>query len=726
MNVSEVRVGSYNPDLGYIHTVTVDEARGLLYLSGMPVIVTDPDLRNARVNRAQGIAQAPFSFTTMRIYTLADPEHPRWIGSFPTSEYVHDIHVRGTLGYAALIYDGYLSILDLSDPANARELTRFTTPKYFAHSAWTTSDARTLYVADEEKGPNALHAWDIRDLSRIRRTWGLEGLEPNIPHNPRVRGDVLFVSHYTAGVRLFDISNPQWPVEFGHYDEFDDFEGGYHGDWEVTPYFPSGIFAISDMETGLWVFRAAPKNYGIVRGTVREGSSGPPIAGATIVANPGGLTVKSGSDGRFAMALDAPGSYTLTITCFRFEPDVKSNANVNVGSDRTITISLQRKPTGTLSGIVSAAGGGPLDAAELLLEGTGLQGITGASGAYQIDAVPVGAYTVRCMRPGYAAASRSVTVVSGANTANFALPSAVVYDDIEADRGWTLSIPQDDATAGTWIRAVPVLSYLRDFATGGIAQTLQPGADHSPGAGTMCFVTGNAFDPRFVFDACVTNGSTTLTSPAYTLGGISDPRIGYWRWYTNTLEPYGFPVLDPLVTQVSGDGGQTWIEVDRTLRDTNAWEYFEIRVRDWLPSASTVRVRVIASESDFEFTTVEALVDDVALYSGGITGSPASAISGPGGAAASVAVIGRVGPVPSQGTVRAAIRLPGSAAVRADVFDVQGRLVRILDLGLVPAGSREIVWDGRRQDGAPVASGVYWMRLRAGAEERQVRLVLAR
>ena len=46
-----------------------------------------------------------------------------------------------------------------------------------------------------------------------------------------------------------------------------------------------------------------------------------------------------------------------------------------------------------------------------------------------------------------------------------------------------------------------------------------------------------------------------------------------------------------------------------------------------------------------------------------------------------------------------------------DVLDVSGRLVRSLDLGMVPAGSAEVHWDGRDSRGRGVGSGVYWMRL---------------
>ena len=77
-----------------------------------------------------------------------------------------------------------------------------------------------------------------------------------------------------------------------------------------------------------------------------------------------------------------------------------------------------------------------------------------------------------------------------------------------------------------------------------------------------------------------------------------------------------------------------------------------------------------------------------------------------------------------------AVRLSADAAraggLRLGVYDVAGRLVRMLADGTLPAGERSISWDGRNSAGTPVASGVYTLRLdgpgRAPATRRLVRL----
>ena len=58
------------------------------------------------------------------------------------------------------------------------------------------------------------------------------------------------------------------------------------------------------------------------------------------------------------------------------------------------------------------------------------------------------------------------------------------------------------------------------------------------------------------------------------------------------------------------------------------------------------------------------------------------------------------------------------------LYDVRGRLIRDLDRGLRPAGEHTILWDRRTVGGAPVARGVYIVRLDAGHASSQRKLVL--
>jgi hypothetical protein len=70
-------------------------------------------------------------------------------------------------------------------------------------------------------------------------------------------------------------------------------------------------------------------------------------------------------------------------------------------------------------------------------------------------------------------------------------------------------------------------------------------------------------------------------------------------------------------------------------------------------------------------------------------------------------------PNPSFGETNIVYRLPSSGQVMLEVYDVSGRLVRSVDLGVRPAGIHTTKWDGNDSDGRRVASGVYFLTLNA-------------
>lgn len=71
--------------------------------------------------------------------------------------------------------------------------------------------------------------------------------------------------------------------------------------------------------------------------------------------------------------------------------------------------------------------------------------------------------------------------------------------------------------------------------------------------------------------------------------------------------------------------------------------------------------------------------------------------------------------------------LPSAGVVGVRVFDASGRLVRTLaDSEYQTAGLKTLVWNGRDDDGSPVASGVYFFRVDISGESMRRRAVLLR
>ncbi|MHB8079386.1 MAG: FlgD immunoglobulin-like domain containing protein [Candidatus Krumholzibacteriia bacterium] len=70
--------------------------------------------------------------------------------------------------------------------------------------------------------------------------------------------------------------------------------------------------------------------------------------------------------------------------------------------------------------------------------------------------------------------------------------------------------------------------------------------------------------------------------------------------------------------------------------------------------------------------------------------------------------------------------LPMAGQARLAVYDVAGRLVRVLVDGELPAGGHETAWDGRDSAGRALASGSYLARLEAGGKVEVARMGLVR
>jgi len=68
--------------------------------------------------------------------------------------------------------------------------------------------------------------------------------------------------------------------------------------------------------------------------------------------------------------------------------------------------------------------------------------------------------------------------------------------------------------------------------------------------------------------------------------------------------------------------------------------------------------------------------------------------------------------------------LPEMQKVTVEIFDVQGRKVRLLWDGDLPAGEHRLLWNGRTDSGLPLSSGLYWCRVRTGDEQHLHKMVL--
>jgi hypothetical protein len=83
-------------------------------------------------------------------------------------------------------------------------------------------------------------------------------------------------------------------------------------------------------------------------------------------------------------------------------------------------------------------------------------------------------------------------------------------------------------------------------------------------------------------------------------------------------------------------------------------------------------------------------------------------------------------PDPFNPSTRIPFELDRTGEARVDVFDLQGRQVRLLTDRTYPSGRHEVEWDGRDAEGRGVASGLYVVRLSVAGLEKTERLILLR
>jgi hypothetical protein len=86
-----------------------------------------------------------------------------------------------------------------------------------------------------------------------------------------------------------------------------------------------------------------------------------------------------------------------------------------------------------------------------------------------------------------------------------------------------------------------------------------------------------------------------------------------------------------------------------------------------------------------------------------------------------------IGPVPSGGEVRMAIRVTGNGArVRLDIYDIAGRLLTTPVNDIMEGGTHTFSWSGTLPSGRRLANGVYLARLDVNGRREIRRIVLAR
>ena len=221
------------------HNIFIDDVTGRLYSCST---------RNGASN-----------YEKMEVFDIsANPINPVSIGTYDQSgpSHVHDVYVRDNIAYCFNGGAG-LYIHDYTDPAAPVLLGSLTSyPGLgYCHSGWTSEDGNVLFMGTETHGVSqySIDVTDPTDLNIISES--ISGVDVNsIVHNQIVRGDYLYTAHYHDGVYVYNISDPNFPIEVAHYDTYPlSDHTAYRGNWGVYPFLPSGHVLVSDMQYGFFV-----------------------------------------------------------------------------------------------------------------------------------------------------------------------------------------------------------------------------------------------------------------------------------------------------------------------------------------------------------------------------------------------------------------------------------------------------------------------------------------
>lgn len=516
----------------------------------------------------------------LRIYDLSVPANPTMVGQWNT-RYIHDAQiVKYTSGPFAGEEVAFcfsetssgggspgVNILNVTDKSNILEIAflTYSTP-VFSHQGWLSPDRQYLYVNDELDESN-------------------------------------FGTPTTT--RIIDVSNLNAPVEVGTFTN-----GGAAIDHNL--YTVGNLIYEANYRSGLRIFDAtnpiAPVEIAFFDTYPENDSANFNGLWNNYPFLPSGVMI--GSDIEKGLFVWWVGERLLAFDYPSGRPDL-----LNPGGD-SIELQITEQDGGVLDPATVKlhydAGAGPVE--------VDLQHVEEGQFDVVFPELPCGqsvTYYFTAKTDNNITWRDPPTAPAAVYTAISALDQTILaVQEMELDPGWTVGAASDTAGTGVWIRVDP----------NGTAA--QPEDDHTP-LGQNCWVTGQAAPGDSLGANDVDGGKTTLTTAAIDLTGLANPRISYWRWYSNNAG--ASPNADVFTVDISADDGVNWANVEIVgpagSGTAGGWLFYSFAPGDLIPLTSAVRLRFIAEDSG-SGSIVEAAIDDfrVSTLDCGFVTIPAPAV----------------------------------------------------------------------------------------------------
>ena len=211
---------------------------------------------------------------------INEPKKPRVVGGYDADSYTHDAQIviyngpdEDYVGKEILFgsnSDGGSSnqivIVDVTDKDNPVKINSITYSNGgYTHQGILTEDHRFFFLGDELDElnfGNATHTriFDFTNLDEPQLFLNHFGGVNAIDHNGYITGNKFYLANYTAGLRVYDLSeiDNKRVAEFGYFDTFpEDNNPKFDGVWNVYPYFESGVIALQDISSGMFLIKAS-------------------------------------------------------------------------------------------------------------------------------------------------------------------------------------------------------------------------------------------------------------------------------------------------------------------------------------------------------------------------------------------------------------------------------------------------------------------------------------
>jgi choice-of-anchor B domain-containing protein len=228
-------------------------------------------------------------------YSLSSPQAPTLIErqTTATDGYMHDAasmivtdermsQCVNAVDYCEILFDFNVGTVDLWDISRTGEPRYLSSATYneaeYIHSGWWTEDKQYLIVHDEldeirrgDIDKTTVRVFSLADLLVPVAAGSWIGDTEEVDHNGYARGNRYYMSHYSRGLSILDITTPQSPVLAGYIDTYPGEAVNTIGAWGVFPFFHSGNIALSDINSGFYML--ADRTREVAAGTLAFSSN---------------------------------------------------------------------------------------------------------------------------------------------------------------------------------------------------------------------------------------------------------------------------------------------------------------------------------------------------------------------------------------------------------------------------------------------------------------------